>query len=504
MIPLVATLAGIVFLAGSFLRFYLPLFWNKLLLCVCSFVLMEVILKNDFGDFSLFLNGSFVLLASYSFSWYGALISVLLITLLPYNGAEIQWYPMPMTVLLLTGVVGLVFHRQLRRKLASETVWQTQLYKQSRHLSILKEIGIAIQSTMELGKLLHIILTAITAGYGLGFNRALLFLIDESDSRLKGELGIGSMNEEEGIAIWNAVVNTRMDLGDFIDMKDEKQVHDYELNGLLRDTVIPITSNHIIGLAITEQKPYIVREIDRNDPLQLMIAARFLMTSFAVIPMLNQGKALGIIIVDNNINHEPLDLEEVDSIVPLAAQASIAIENSRLYKRTQQMSITDGLTGLYNQRYLQETLHKLAAQADQNGSPLGLIILDIDFFKHYNDTNGHLEGNKVLIELARIITKSVDKLHVPCRFGGEEFVVLLPETSLEGAQRTAEQIRSLVEQFPFHNAQSQPNGAVTVSVGLASYRHGMSIQQLQDRADTALYEAKRNGKNQVIVYREGA
>lgn len=228
------------------------------------------------------------------------------------------------------------------------------------------------------------------------------------------------------------------------------------------------------------------------------------MTSFAVIPMLNQGKALGIIIVDNNINHEPLDLEEVDSIVPLAAQASIAIENSRLYKRTQQMSITDGLTGLYNQRYLQETLHKLAAQADQNGSPLGLIILDIDFFKHYNDTNGHLEGNKVLIELARIITKSVDKLHVPCRFGGEEFVVLLPETSIEEAQRTAEQIRSLVEQFPFHNAQSQPNGAVTVSVGLASYRHGMSIQQLQDRADTALYEAKRSGKNQVIVYREGA
>lgn len=504
MIPLVTAIAGIVFLAGSFFRFYLPLFWNKLLLCVCSFTLMEVILINDFGDFSLFLNGAFVLLASYSFSWRGALISVLLITLSPFSGAETQWFPMPVIVLLLTGVVGSVFHRQLRRKLVSETIWQTQLYKQSRHLSILKEISIAIQSTMELGKLLHIILTAITAGYGLGFNRALLFLMDESDSLLKGELGIGSMNEEEGIAIWNAVVDTRMDLGDFIDMKDRTHVHDYELNGLLRATSIPLVPDHIVGQALAENKPYIVRKIDPADPVQRLMSQLFRMTSFAVIPMLNQGKALGIIIVDNNINHEPLDLEEVDSIVPLAAQASIAIDNSRLYKRTQQMSITDGLTGLYNQRYMQETLLKLAEQADRDGSPLGLIILDIDSFKHYNDTNGHMEGNKVLIELARIITKSVAKLHVPCRFGGEEFVVLLPETTVEEAQRTAEKIRSLVEQFPFHNAEAQPGGAVTVSVGLASYRHGMNIQQLQARADTALYEAKRSGKNQVIVYREGA
>ncbi|MBW7476367.1 diguanylate cyclase [Paenibacillus oenotherae] len=504
MIPLVMITAVVLFLAGSFLRFYLPLFWNKLLLCVCSFALMEVILKNDFGDFSLFIYGAFVLLASYSFSWYGVCGSVILIAAFSSGGTDIQWYPMPLITLLLTGVVGTIFHRQLRRKLALETVWQTQMYKQSRHLSILKEIGIAIQSTMEPGKLLHIILTAITAGYGLGFNRALLFLMDESDSRLKGELGIGSMNEQEGMCIWNAVVSDRMNLGDFIAMKDNTHVRDYELNDLLRATVITLSSNHFIQRAITEQKPYLVRSIDPTDYVQIMLSKIFHMNSFAVVPMLNQGKAVGIIVVDNNINHEPIDIEEVDSIIPLAAQASIAIENSRLYKRTQQMSITDGLTGLYNQRYMQETLHNLAVQADSKGSPLSLIILDIDFFKHYNDTNGHLEGNKVLIELADIITGSVGKLHVPCRFGGEEFVVLLPETSRDEAQRVAELIRSKVERHPFHNAKAQPDERVTVSVGLAAYRHGMSIQQLQDRADTALYEAKRSGKNQVVVFREGA
>jgi diguanylate cyclase (GGDEF)-like protein len=268
---------------------------------------------------------------------------------------------------------------------------------------------------------------------------------------------------------------------------------------------IPLRSgDHVFHQALTEKKPIIVRDLDWADIVQRQLAETFHMSSFAVVPMLNQGKMIGVIVVDNNVNHQPLDLEEIDSIVPLAAQASVAIENSRLYERTQRMSITDGLTGLYNQRYYQDTLHKLALEAEQGDIKLSLIIADIDYFKHYNDTNGHLEGNNALIGVANIIANLVTGPHVPCRFGGEEFVALLPDASPDEALKIAEDIRSAVERHPFRYGENQPSGKLTISVGLASYRPGMSVQHLQDMADSALYEAKRNGKNRVIVHAEGA
>lgn len=501
MIPLAFILTAACVLAGSFIRFYLPPFWNKLLMCAASFLIAAAISSYDVDGLPFVAYGLFVLVASYSFSWYGTCSSLLLIVAAMSNGDEFQGYPL--TGLLCVGIAGALFQRHVQRKQASETEWLKQLYKQSRHLSILKEIGIAIQSTMEVGKLLHIILTAITAGYGLGFNRALLFLIDENDSLLKGQVGIGSMSENEGIAIWNRVVSRRMNLGDFIDLKHEAQFHDNKLIHLLRGIEIPLqSSSHIFQQALTERKPFIVQDIDPADSVQRLLAETFQMSSFAVVPMLIQGKMIGVIVVDNNVNHQPIDVEEIDSIIPLAAQASVAIENSRLYERTQQLSITDGLTGLYNHRYYQEMLYKLIIEAEQ-GQALSLIIFDIDAFKHYNDTNGHLEGNNVLIGVAKIITNTVTGANIPCRFGGEEFIALIPNASPAEGFRIAEKIRFEIEQYPFRNREAQPSGKLTVSVGIASYLPGMSMQQLQDLADAALYEAKRNGRNRVIVHREG-
>jgi diguanylate cyclase (GGDEF)-like protein len=499
-LTVVITLA--ITLIGAFFRFYCTPLINKWLLCAAAFILLTVLNQSELGDFFPFICGIFVLLVSYSFSWYGALGSVLLVSALTPYGSHLYFYALFGYVL--TGLVGIVLQLQSQRRLASDELWQAQLYKQSRHYSILKEISIAIQSTLELGNLLHIILTAITAGSGLGFNRALLFLFDDQGGRLKGELGIGSMSEHEGISIWNRVVNNRMILSDLIVQQEEAKVNDYKLNDLLREIEIPVqAADHIINRAIAAQKPYIVRSIEPSDPVQRMMSETFRMSSFAVVPMLNQGKAVGVIIVDNNINQKALDIEEVDSIIPLATQASIAIENSRLYERAQKLSITDNLTGLFNQRYFQETGYQLVTQAENKDLPLSLIMLDIDFFKRYNDTNGHLEGNNVLIALGQIIAAAVSEPHVPCRFGGEEFVVLLPHASSDHAQSIAEHIRSAVERHSFHNGQAQPDGKVTVSIGVAAYRPGMSVTQLLDAADKALYKAKREGKNRVIVQREG-
>ncbi|WP_239618584.1 GGDEF domain-containing protein [Cohnella mopanensis] len=503
MIPLEFAITFLIVLAGSLVRFYLSPFWNRLLLCLVLFAMVEAISQSGFGELEVILYGLFVLLVSYSFSMYGALASVILMAALTYVKGGLGVYPM--AVLVFAGVSGLLFHQQKQRKLASDGVWLMQLYKQSRHLSILKEISIAIQSTMEVGKLLHIILTAITAGYGLGFNRALLFLVDDKGSNLQGAVGIGSMTKEQGISTWNNVVSRRMNLGDFIALMEDAQFRDIDLIKLLRDIEIPLNSgNHIFHQALTEKKPIIVRELDWSDTVQRQLAETFQMTSFAIVPMLNQGNMVGVIVVDNNVNHQPLEMEEIDSIVPLAAQASVAIENSRLYERSQRMSITDGLTGLYNQRFYQDKLQELAQQSERNDSPLSLMIADIDFFKHYNDTNGHLEGNNTLIGVAKIIANTVSGPHFPCRFGGEEFVALLPGATQEATLAIAEKIRSAVEQHPFHNREAQPSGKLTICIGVAFYRAGMSVQQLQDLADSALYEAKRNGKNRVIVHEEGA
>ncbi|WP_256761058.1 sensor domain-containing diguanylate cyclase [Cohnella sp. WQ 127256] len=501
MVPLEFAIAALIILAGSISRFYLPLIWNKLLLCVVLIVIVIAVSRQDTGQYTLILNVLCVLLASYSFSWYGAISSICLVTGLIFVNDELHWNFI--LGLLLAGGAGTFIYTKNKQKHAASTEWVSQLYKQSRQLSILKDIGFAIQSTMEVEKLLHIILTAITAGYGLGFNRALLFLMDEQGTRLKGEVGIGSMSVKEGISTWNSVVQRRMNLGDFIAVKKEAQFRDERLINLLRGIEIPMDSSaHVFRQVQTNKRPYIVNTIDDQDPVQMRLAEMFGMSSFAVVPMLTQGKMLGAIIVDNNVNHHPLDMEEIDSIIPLASQASVAIENSRLYEKMQQMSITDGLTGLYNQRYYQETLNKLLVEADA-GCELSLIIADIDFFKHYNDTNGHLEGNNALIDLAKIMTKSVQGAQVPCRFGGEEFVVLLPYVTSDEALIVAEKIRSAVETHAFNNGKAQPMGKLTVSVGLASYVPGMSMQQLQDNADTALYEAKRTGKNRVVVHRGG-
>lgn len=491
--------------SGALLRFYCRPRINKLVLCLSAFILFLSLDTAALADEMPLLGGGLALLLSYSYSGYGVLVSIAGIGLLLPAASGYYWPTLTWTVI--AGLGGMMLYRQQRHQRHSDELWQEQLYKQSRQYSILKEISIAMQSTMESGKLLHIVLTAITAGYGLGFNRALLFLYDEDGKRLRGEFGIGSMNEREGIRIWNNVVNDRMNLRDLFVRKEDKpgEGFDEQLNDVLKRAEIPQAGDfdHVVSLAIREQKPYLIRDIDIADPVQRLFAEVFGMTSFAVVPMINQDKPVGVIVVDNNINKRPLDIDGVDNMLPIAAQACIAIENVRLYERTQKLSITDGLTGLYNQRYYDEALRSCVARAEQEGMALALIMFDIDNFKRYNDTNGHLEGNNLLIVLGRLIASAAAERYVPCRFGGEEFVVLLPGASEDEAYQVADDIRSAVERHAFQGGETQPAGKVTISGGTSAYRSGMGVTPFIDEADRALYKAKANGKNR-IVRGEGA
>jgi diguanylate cyclase (GGDEF)-like protein/PAS domain S-box-containing protein len=166
-----------------------------------------------------------------------------------------------------------------------------------------------------------------------------------------------------------------------------------------------------------------------------------------------------------------------------------------------QMSVTDDLTQIHNFRYFREALEAEIKRVQRYDAPLSLLMIDIDHFKHYNDQNGHLAGDEVLKELARILKEKTRTTDVVARYGGEEFAVVLLETERDEALTIAERIRAAVEAADFANQERQPLGNLTVSLGVAEFGVPLtSYRTLINAADQALYTAKHRGRNQVVTF----
>jgi two-component system cell cycle response regulator len=164
------------------------------------------------------------------------------------------------------------------------------------------------------------------------------------------------------------------------------------------------------------------------------------------------------------------------------------------------MAITDQLTGLHNRRYMSRHLDTLIASAHKSGKPIAFLIMDIDYFKAVNDTYGHDIGDEVLREFAARISANVRGIDLACRYGGEEFVVVMPDTDVAFAYTVAERLRQSVEANPFHISRDPGQLNITISIGIAgSDGNQDSADALLHRADQALYRAKREGRNRVIA-----
>jgi two-component system, cell cycle response regulator len=163
-----------------------------------------------------------------------------------------------------------------------------------------------------------------------------------------------------------------------------------------------------------------------------------------------------------------------------------------------ELTIRDGLTGLYNHRHFQETLAAEILRSKRYAKNFSLVFLDVDFFKQYNDTHGHLHGDAILVALSKLLIAGIRKSDVAVRYGGEEFVLLLPETSKEHAFALAGTIREKIAAHPFPGRETQPQGMITVSMGIAAFpEDGSDSSTLLHRADEALYQAKNGGRNKV-------
>jgi diguanylate cyclase (GGDEF)-like protein len=220
-----------------------------------------------------------------------------------------------------------------------------------------------------------------------------------------------------------------------------------------------------------------------------------------ITPLIHRQNILGLVIIGEKHGEKPYTEPEIDSFSLLTTFLAVALTNSRLYKEMKRVSLTDPLTGLFNRRYFENYLQAEIARARRFSHPLSLVMLDVDYFKNYNDRLGHPTGDILLKQLANLLTKTVRCSDMVARYGGEEFCVILPEISSHGALSFSERLRDVVFSHPFNKREIQPIGRITISVGAATYPSDAHMtKELIVKADTALYQAKNNGRNQVAVY----
>jgi len=251
----------------------------------------------------------------------------------------------------------------------------------------------------------------------------------------------------------------------------------------------------IAGFAAQERHSVVLEHIPETCYIKVDLGfAEILPSEVAAFPLMYKEKVLGVMMIGTFGRYQ---VEEQPLIEYLANQIAITLDNALTHEKVERLSIADGLTGLYNRRFLSERLEDEYSKAVRYETPLSILIMDVDFFKRVNDTFGHQVGDNALIMVARVLQQSVRETDVVGRYGGEEFVVLLPHTDFEKALTVAEKIRLAVSETPIEGMGER---RLSISIGAAGFPdiRATNIEELVHKADEALYRAKEGGRNQVV------
>ncbi len=380
---------------------------------------------------------------------------------------------------------------------------EEKLAQAYRELNMLYEVSSAMRTTLELEHILYIILTGVTSHSGLGYNRAVLFLVNPKDQSLECEMVIGPESGEHANKIWSYIDNSRPKLDDLIqEDKVTTTIAHSSLFRRLKEIKFPLNTNEKLLLvdAYRRKTPWHLKQDDLNQYNHDPFLQNFPTSEFLIMPLSSKGTINGLIVADNIYTKKPITTDDIRIFSMLAGQASLAIENSRLYEMTVEKSHTDSLTHLWNHGFFQEKLSQEIQAAQKNDWSLSLMMIDIDYFKNLNDMYGHQNGDHIIKSIAHILRESSRENDYLCRYGGEEFSVILRHTGKEESFEIAERIRQKIAGHLFHFPSVPHNISVTVSIGLATFpTDTQNKEDLIADADKAMYIAKFSGRNKTCL-----
>ncbi len=312
--------------------------------------------------------------------------------------------------------------------------------------------------------------------------KTLLLILDKSKEAVNAQKGSIMLINKETMELEVKVVRG-------IDPLDEAKIN----QGEIETTRIKVGEG-VAGKVAKTKKPMLINEVGKDK--QFKKSNKSNVNSIICMPLIANEECIGVMNITNKLSGEKFQEEDVEFLSTLSGQAAVTIYNAQLYH----LAITDGLTQLHIHRYFQQRLHDEFVRAERKGHEVSVIMSDIDFFKKFNDTYGHQMGDLVLVQTAKLFKGSVREMDIPCRYGGEEYVVVLPETGMEDAMKVAERIREKIEEHDFPGAKPKEKLKVTVSLGVATFpMHAKNEGDLVKAADAALYYSKEHGRNKVSL-----
>ena len=257
------------------------------------------------------------------------------------------------------------------------------------------------------------------------------------------------------------------------------------LNWLNREVSVPMAGDGVFAIDLSTIASECLGEDDRSG---MVISA----------PLMAKNSLLGLVLAIQDTDERRFNEEDIHLLTIMASQAAIAFENYLLYRKLELESITDGLTGVFNYRFLIRSLRVETKRAKRFNTIFSFLMLDVDNLKEYNDSNGHLSGSRALTQIAAILKESSREIDIVAKYGGDEFGILLPGTSGEGARIWGERVLEKVREYKF---DGETPGLLTCSLGISVFPDdAATVEKVIDRADTALYKAKSDGKDSICEY----
>ncbi len=259
----------------------------------------------------------------------------------------------------------------------------------------------------------------------------------------------------------------------------------------------------IAGWIAREGKPWLITDIESDSRTLKRNKSSYITKSFMSLPLKMENKVRGVINISDKVGegNPSFTEEDLKFTTIITRQAAVAIQNCYLHDRINELDIKDNLTGVFNQKHFYHRMNEEISRIHRYKGNLSLVMLDIDYFKEYNDKVGYVMANTIIKEIAQIIKENIRGVDTLARYQGGCFILILPETDAANAHAVAEKARKVISEYPFPQSTKQPGGKVTISGGIAEFVKDMDKSELINRAYQALLSAKESGeKNKICIY----